>query len=169
MSRSACPITLRPATPGDRFLIRRWLGEPEVEAAWGNRASAEAEIALAMESPSALCRVIESGGEAIGYGHAVDAGVWGDPLPPELPAGCWDVDLFVASAAHREGDCERQALRELSDEVFGTTLAVACCHFVSVRNEGAVRASERAGFRWLRIWQDPIFGPCWVLLKDRPR
>ncbi len=48
---------LRPATPEARFRIRRWLAEPEVEAGWGNAASAEAEINLAMGSEAAICRI----------------------------------------------------------------------------------------------------------------
>ena len=50
------------------------------------------------------------------------------------------------------------ALALLTAEAFATTLAVACCGFVSVRNEAAVRAYEQAGFRWRRIW-----------LQHRPR
>ena len=60
------------------------------------------------------------------------------------------------------------ALSLLVEEVFATRLAIACCAVVSIRNEAAARAYEKAGFRWLRIWQDPIDGPCWVMLKERP-
>lgn len=168
MTASSESLVLRTASPADRFLIRRWLADPEVESWWGSRAGAEAEIALAMESPSALCRMIECNSEPIGYAHAVDVGLWNEPLPQELPAGCWDIDLFIGSAERRARGYGGRALELLTDEVFATTLAVACCIFVSVKNERAVRAYERAGFRWLCIWPDRSFGPCWVLLKDRP-
>ncbi len=56
----------------------------------------------------------------------------------------------------------------LTEEVFATTLAVACSAVVSIRNEAAVRAYERAGFRWLRVLQDPLLGPSWLMLKERP-
>ena len=62
MRDSKSPIHLRPATPEDRFRIRRWLAEPQVQAWWGNAASAEAEITLAMSSEAALCRIVESDG-----------------------------------------------------------------------------------------------------------
>jgi RimJ/RimL family protein N-acetyltransferase len=162
------PISLRPATAADRFMLRRWLSDPAIETHWGNSASAEAEITLAMESPSALCRVVECDGEPAGYGHAVDAGLWGETLPPEVPSGCWDIDLFIGSPDRRDRGIELHALTAIAAEVFATTLAVACCTFVSVKNEAAVRAYERAGFRWIRIWPDPILGPCWVLIKTRP-
>lgn len=168
MTASPEPLVLRAATPADRFLIRRWLTDPEVETWCGSRASAEAEITLAMESPSALCRMVECDGAPVGYAHAVDAGLWDETLPKELPAGCWDIDLFIGSAEHRASGYAEQTLGLLTHEVFATTLAVACCIFVSVKNECAVRAYERAGFRWLCIWHNRTFGPCWVLLKDRP-
>jgi len=162
-------ISLRAATPEDRFRIRRWLAEPEIAAWWGNAASAEAEVNLAMSSETALCRVVEAHGAPIGYGHAVEIGLWGEPRPQEVEPGTWDIDLFIASEAHRGRGLGRQALALLTEEVFATTLAVACCAVVSVRNEPAVRAYERAGFRWRRVWTDPLFGPSWLMLRERPR
>jgi RimJ/RimL family protein N-acetyltransferase len=159
---------LRPATPEDRFRIRRWLAEPDIQAWWGNAASAEAEINLAMASATALCRIVESAGAPIGYAHAVEIGLWGAPQPEEIPTGTWDIDLFIASAEHRGRGLGAAALALLTEEVFATTLAVACCAFVSIRNEAAVRAYEGTGFRWRRIWSDPLLGPAWLMLKERP-
>ena len=161
-------IRLRQATPEDRFRIRRWLVEPEIQAWWGNAASAEAQINLAMGSHTALCRIIECDGAPIGYGHAVEVGLWGEARPAEIAPGTWDVDLFIASAEHRGRGLGAIALGLLVAEVFATTLAVACCGGVSIRNETAVRAYERAGFRWRRIWNDPLFGPSWLMLRERP-
>jgi RimJ/RimL family protein N-acetyltransferase len=168
MDAASSSITLRSATPGDRFMVRRWLADPQIEAWWGSQASAEAEIALAMESPSALCRIIESAGQPIGYAHAVDAGLWGDVLPAQIPPGCWDIDIFIGAPSHRGQGVGSRAVELLAREVFATTLAVACCMVASVRNEAAIRAYEHAGFRWVSVWNDPASGPCWVLLKQRP-
>jgi aminoglycoside 6'-N-acetyltransferase len=167
-AHEAAGVGLRPATAKDHSLIRQWLGEPHVEAWWGNRASAEAELSLALASRSAICRVIEVEGVAIGYAHAVDTGLWGGALPADLPPGTWDADLFFGTASHRGRGIGASALRLLKDEVFSTTLAVGLCLFVSVRNEQAVRAYERAGFHWQRIWNDPANGPCWILFAERP-
>jgi hypothetical protein len=90
-------LTLRPATPEDRFRIRRWLAEPEIQAWWGNAASAEAEINLAMASDTALCRIVEADGAPVGYAHAVEIGVWGAPPPRRCLRAPWDIDLFIAS------------------------------------------------------------------------
>jgi RimJ/RimL family protein N-acetyltransferase len=161
-------ISLRPATPEDRFRIRRWLAESDIAAWWGNAASAEAEINLAMSSESAICRIVECDDATIGYGHAVEIGAWNEAQPPDVPAGTWRIDLFVASAEHRGKGLGREALAALAEEVFATTLALACCGAVLIRNETAVRAYEQAGFRWQRIWHDRLAGPCWLLLKERP-
>jgi predicted GNAT family acetyltransferase len=169
MINDANPLSVRTATAADRFMIRRWLADPEIEAWWGSSASVEAEIALATESSSSLCRIIECDGRPIGYAQAVDVGIWSDQVPKELPAACWDIDLFIGSAEHRARGHTGVALELLAEEVFATTLALACCIFVSVKNEPAVRAYERAGFRWICIWHDRISGPNWVLLKERPR
>jgi RimJ/RimL family protein N-acetyltransferase len=168
MTEPLSTLSLRPATPGDRFMVRRWLAEPGAEEQWGSRASAEAEITLAMESPSALCRIVERGGTPVGYVHAVDAGLWGEALPPEIPPGCWDIDLLVSAAALPQV-APGEVLHLIVREVFETTLAMACCILVSITNEAVVRTYEQAGFRWLRVWTDPSLGPCWVLLLDRPR
>jgi RimJ/RimL family protein N-acetyltransferase len=168
VSDSETDILLRPAMPEDRFRIRRWLAEPEIAAWWGNAASAEAEIALAMASDTAVCRIVLFGEEPIGYAHAVDVGLWGGERLQEIEPGTWDVDLFIGSEQHRSRGLGGVALARLVEEVFATTLAVACCGLVPIRNEAAVRAYERAGFVWRRIWNDPLLGPCWLMAKDRP-
>ena len=58
-------------------------------------------------------------------------------------------------------------MRLLAEEVFATTFASCCCVFPSIRNETAVRAFEKAGFSWRRIWQDPIAGPRWTMVMER--
>jgi aminoglycoside 6'-N-acetyltransferase len=168
MADSECDIRLRPVMPEDRFRIRRWLADPEVAAWWGSAASAEAEIALAMASDAAVCRVVRCGDEPIGYGHAFDAGLWAGERLHGIEPGTWDVALFIGSGEHRSRGLGGIALQRLVEEVFATTLAVACCGLIPIRSEGVVRAYERAGFAWRRIARDPLRGPCWLMVKDRP-
>lgn len=142
---------------------------PEVERWWGSQSAAQAEIRLVFETRSALARIIEVGGQPIGYAHAIDATFWGESLPDGLPPGAWDVDVFVAAPEHRGRGIGGAALDLLAAEVFSTTLAVALSVFVSVRNEHAIRAYESAGFSWVQVWPDPIFGASWLMLRHRPR
>ena len=121
-----------------------------------------------MDSEAALARVIELAGEAVGYAQAVEIGLWSQERPEGLAPGTWDIDLFVGEESQRGRGLEGAALKLLSEEVFTTTLAVACCAVVPVSNEAGVRACERAGFHWQRIWNERLLGPSWVMLKERP-
>jgi len=169
MEGAAYQVRLRPVSSADQPVIRAWLARPDIEAWWGPKASTQAEVTLATGSVHAICRMIEADGQAVGYGHAVDATVWGDALPDDLEPGTWDLDLFIASEAHRNRGIGARALALLKEEVFATTLAVAVCVFPSIANERAVRAYEKAGFRWKRVWHDPVAGPSWFMVAERPR
>lgn len=161
-------LQLTPVGPSDQTLIRRWLRDTDVQAWWGNVAAAEAEIALAQQSEGAIARMIKLGDDSIGYAHALDVAGLEPPLPAALKAGTYDCDLFIGSADHRGRGYGQRALELLAGEVFATTLAIACSIVVSVRNERAVRAYERAGFRWQSVWQDPVSGASWVMVRQRP-
>jgi aminoglycoside 6'-N-acetyltransferase len=161
-------VRLRPAVAEDRFRIRRWLAEPEIGAWWGNAASAEAEINLAMSSEAALCRIVDCEGLPAGYAHALEVGLWAQERPAALAPGTWHIGYFLASGQHRERGLGSAVLALLAEEVFATTLAVACSGVVSIRNEAAARAYERAGFHWQWIWSDRLLGPSWLMLKERP-
>jgi aminoglycoside 6'-N-acetyltransferase len=160
-------VRLRPASRADWDMIRRWLARPDIEGWWGPLSATEAEVNVALASAHAICCIIEASGEAIGYAHAVDATIWGEALPEDLEPGTWDLDLFIASEEHRGKGAGAAALALLKDEVFATTLAMAVCVFPSVRNERAVRAYEKAGFRWKRVWHDPHAGPSWFMVAER--
>jgi len=162
-------VRLRPATRADWDLIRSWLAHPDIQEWWGPLSATEAEVTMALGSQHALCRVVEASGEAVGYAHAVDATLWGESLPQDLEPGTWDLDLFIASEQHRGKGVGQAALTLLKEEVFASTLAVAVCVFPSVKNERAVRAYEKAGFHWKRIWNDPQGGPSWFMVAERPR
>jgi hypothetical protein len=160
-------LRLRPAAPEDRFRIHHWLATPDTELWWGARASAEAQITLAMGSAAGLCRIIEHGGDPIGYAQASEIGLWSEAWPKELPPGSWQVAVLLA-AGPRQAERHQRALAAITHEVFATTLAVACVAAIPVTCEPAVRAYETEGFRWLRIWHDPLLGAVWLTLKERP-
>ena len=162
-------MRLRPAVFSDWPLIRSWLARPDIQRWWGPQASAEAEVLLALGSTHAICRIIEVDDTAIGYAHAVDATLWGEELPEDLAPGSWDLDIFIASEDHRGQGVGAEALGLLKQEVFGSTLAVAVCVFASIENEAVVRAYEKAGFRWQRVWHDPAGGKSeWFMVAQRP-
>lgn len=168
MASAEPELSLRPATMADWDLIAPWLARPDIERWWGSRAAAEAEVRLALQSTSAVCRLIEIDRAPIGYAQAIDLAIVGADLPEGLPPGTWDADLFIASPEHRARGYGQRALRLLAGEVFATTLALAISVFAPISNEPAARAYEKAGFRWQRVIDDPIFGPSWLMLIERP-
>ena len=166
---AAGDIRLRPAQLRDRDLIRRWLARPDIQDWWGPLSQTEAEVNIALQSEQAICRIIEAGGNPIGYAQAIDAAMWGADLPQDLEPGTWDLDLFIASEDQRGKGAGQKALSLLKDEVFETTLAVAVCVFPSIKNERAVRAYEKAGFKWKSLWNDPALGHSWFMVAERAR
>jgi len=161
-------VSLRPATDDDWQSLRVWLARPEIQRWWGPSAASEAEVIVALGSEHAIARMIQVDGRDIGYGHAADASLWGGDLPDDLPPGTWDLDIFIAEPDFRGKGIGATALTLLRDEVFHTTLAVAVSVFPSIENEYAVRAYEKVGFQWQRIWNDPVCGPSWFMVYPRP-
>ncbi len=153
--------TLRPITDGDRFRVRRWLREPHVAQWFGSRGAAEAAVTLAEQSQTALVRIIEHGGVAIGYAHALDIG------DAQVPPGAWTADVFIGVPEWRGRGLGAQALALLARDVFATTLATGLNVRVAVRNEAAVRAIEKAGFKWRSVGEDALLGPCWLMVMER--
>lgn len=169
MNSKPPPLVLRPATDRDWGLVRGWLKRPDIQRWWGSLAAAEAELRIAAETPSSIRRIIEIAGVPAGYAQAVDAGLTGDEAQLALPPGTWDMSLFIAEPALRGRGHGLAALRAMQREVFGSTLALGLSVVVSVRNEAAVRIYEKAGFRWLRVLNDPLFGSSWLMLCERPQ
>ncbi len=161
-------VVLRPVLASDWDTIRTWLRLPEVQAWWGTAASTEAEVRMVLETPSAMPRLVIAGSEPIGYVHAIDALYWGSGLPDGMLAGTWDIDAFIAAPGWRGRGAGRRAVELMAGEVFETTLAPAVSIFTSIANESTIRAHERAGFHWVRVHNDPIQGPCWMMIKERP-
>jgi aminoglycoside 6'-N-acetyltransferase len=161
-------VRLMPATIGDFERIRRWLAREDIQRWWGPQAATEAAVLTALGDRSAICRLVHWNGGPVGYAQAIDAAAWGSDLPDELAPGTWDLDIFIAEEACRGRGIGAAALRLLGAEVFATTLAPAVCIFAAVDNERAVRAYERAGFKWRRIWHDPPHRPEWFMVLERP-
>jgi RimJ/RimL family protein N-acetyltransferase len=161
-------IALEPLEPADGDRVRAWLRQPEIQAWWGGLAAAEAEIAIASDSVSAIQRMIVASGATIGYGHALDADLVRSSHTDRLPTGAYVVSLFIADPAHRSRGAGEAALAAMTREVFSSTLAVACATVVPLRYEPAVRAAERAGYRWIGVSNDLDAGQSWLMIRERP-
>ena len=161
-------IALRPADERDWALIDGWLHQPLVQRWWGSLAAAQSEVIAALRSDMGLCSIIEVDGVAAGYAQAQDARPLGPGLPAALTAGMFRVDAFIGDPARRGQEIAQAALHLVAEEVFATTLALAVIVVAPIRHEAAVRAYEKAGFKWVRVIADPLLGPSWLMRLDRP-
>jgi GNAT superfamily N-acetyltransferase len=161
-------LTQRTFTTADRFVLNRWLGEAHVADWFGSRAIAEAEVALAQSSPSALVRMILLDGRPIGYLQAIDAGLIGGRRAATLVDGVYVMTAVIGVADARGKGHGAAALAQLRADLFATTLAPAAAVLVPLAHERAVRALEVQGFTWREVWRDAALGACWVLASDRP-
>lgn len=160
-------IDLRPADARDRFALRSWIADPAVGLWTMSRAGAEAAILLAFDLPVAMPRFVTSQGADIGYLHVLD-----QPRPPAgshdgIPAGAMMVDVIVSPRATLGVDTAGAMIEAYAGEAFATTLVPTLTASVPLRLEAAVRAFERAGFRWCRIERTGMAEPSWLMRKDR--
>ncbi len=161
-------VALRPATDGDWPLIERWLRQPEVQRWWGALSAAQAEVLAALSSDMGLCSIIELDGCPVGYAQAQEAQPLGVPLPAGDIAGTFRVDAFIGDQSARTKGIGQAAIKLVAAEIFTTSLAVAAIVVVPIKYEAAVRAYEKSGFRWVRVIDDPLLGPSWLMRLERP-
>lgn len=159
-------LTLRPARDGDWTQIHGWLRQPEIQRWWGSLSAAEAEVIAALRADMGLCSMIEVNGLPIGYAQAQDTQPLADVAHAQT-AGTFRVDAFIGEAKVRGQGWGQAALQRVCDEVFATTLALAVIVIVPLKHEAAVRAYEKAGFKWVRVIDDTLLGPSWLMRMER--
>ena len=141
--------------------------QSEVQRWWGTLSAAQAEVLAALSSDMGLCSIIEADGEGVGYAQAQEAQPVGDGLALADTAGTFRVDAFIGEARFRARGIGQAAIALVVAEIFSTTLAVAAIVVVPIKYEAAVRAYEKAGFRWVRVIDDPLLGPSWLMRVGR--
>ncbi len=161
-------VTLRPATSADSALISGWLRQAEIQRWWGSLGAAEAEVRAALLAPMGLCSIILVGDVPVGYAQAQESQPLSPGDPPADIAGTFRVDVFVGESRFRRQGVAQTALGLVTAEVFATTLVLGCIAVVPLRTEAAVRTYERAGFTWVRVIEDALLGPCWLMRCARP-
>lgn len=120
-----------------------------------------------MRADMGLCSMIEVDGRPVGYAQAQDTQSLGASVPHALISGTFRVDAFIGEAGFRRQGVGQSALRLVAAEVFATTLVPAVIVVAPLKHEAAVRAYERAGFKWLRVIDDPLLGPSWLMRLER--
>jgi RimJ/RimL family protein N-acetyltransferase len=143
-------IRFRKLERGDLPLMHRWLNTPHVAEWWDDESLTLDEI-IAKYSPridgreDVRCFVIVLGDAAIGYIQEYPAS--------ENSAG---IDLFIGEIRFHHRGLGASIIRQfLNDIVFSDPAVESCIIDPSVTNRGAIRAYEKAGFRFFKTEMNP--------------
>ena len=143
-------IRFRALNRGDLPLMHRWLNTPHVVEWWPDEAVALDEI-VAKYTPridgleDVRCFVIVHGDRPIGYIQEYPLG--------EHSAG---IDLFIGEVEFHHRGLGAPIIRQfLNDVVFANPAIESCLIDPAVSNREAIRAYEKAGFRFLRTVTNP--------------
>src|ERR1700756_148908 len=141
---------------GDLPLMHRWLHTPHVVEWWPDEALTLDQI-IAKYAPridgkeDVRCFVIVSGDAAIGYIQEypmVESEYASQIAEAERAVG---IDLFIGEVEFHHRGLGSPIIRQfLNDIVFADQAIGSCIVDPAVSNRGAIRAYEKAGFRFLK-------------------
>lgn len=169
MPRSVEKVRLQPFdSDRDLALVSAWLRRPHVIRWWGDPQK---------QLPAVLERPI-GGGDALILADDVPVGYVRWQQTPraeleaaglhEIPEGSVDIDIAIGEADYISSGVGSRAI-ELVIRRLGSEGSVPLVMMAtSVENAMAIRAYERAGLRRLRTFDDPEYGPCWLLVYEAP-
>lgn len=155
-------IHFRTLDRGDLPLMHRWLNTPHVVEWWPDDALTLDQI-IAKYSPridgkeDVRCFVIVHGDAPIGYiqRYPIDGNseYARHVAAPERAAG---IDLFIGAVEFHHRGLGAPIIRQfLNDIVFSDPAVESCIIDPAVSNRGAIRAYEKAGFRFLKTVTNP--------------
>src|ERR1700730_13119143 len=155
-------IHFRTLDRGDLPLMHRWLNTPHVVEWWPDEALTLDQI-IAKYAPridgkeDVRCFVIVHGDAPIGYIQeypiAEDSEYAQHIAPAERGAG---IDLFIGEVEFHHRGLGASIIRQfLSDVVFGDRSDESSIIDPAVSNRGAIRAYEKAGFRFFETITNP--------------
>jgi len=152
-------LSFRRLTEPDVPLLHRWLNAPHVLEWWDRPGPAPDEVRekylpRVIEPSDATPYIICREGLPIGYIqlYSVEPGAWG--LPDVRPGV--GVDLFIGDARYLHRGLGPEILRQFVREIVFRDETVTTCYIdPSPRNRIAIRAFEKAGFRYVGTGADP--------------
>lgn len=169
-------IRFRPLALADLPLLHRWLNEPAVARWYGtgpDYATVEKKYAprIAGETPTAPFLMLY-GNQPIGYIQTyriADYPAYARSIGAADDTGAWGIDMLIGEEARRGRGLGAAALRAFTQEiVFAQLGATACLIDPHPENAVAIRAYQRAGYRFVRaIAADDSGEPVWLMRLAR--
>ena len=164
--RHATPeVRLRPYDrDAHRDLVVGWLNEAHVVRWWGRPEDTVPRLEREPDAPHAL---IEENGVPVGYLRWQRVGRQDlDAVGLQaVPDGSIDIDIFIGPPEKLGQGLGGQALEVLVAHLTEATDAQLAGLCTGVDNHHAIRAYEKAGFAKLQQFDDPVYGPCWVMAR----
>jgi len=161
-------ISLEPCDPEqNRELLYKWFQAPHVAKWWGDADRALEEV---------RCPAVDGGNAFIAVNSAFVGYVrWQVPSRAELeaaglhdiPENAVDIDIAIGEPDYMGRGVAPHALQLLVQFLFSTTKAPLIMMCTSVDNHRAIRAFKKAGFKRVRMFQDPGYGSMWLLTVKR--
>ncbi|MEW6363573.1 MAG: GNAT family N-acetyltransferase [Acidobacteriota bacterium] len=167
MPRLVERVWLEPFDPErDVVHLAAWVRAPHVARWWGDP---ETQLPAVLERPA-------GGGDALIVADAVPVGYirWQraprDELEAaglhEIPAGTVDIDIAIGEVEYVGCGIASRALTLVVENLAVDRSIPMVMMATSVENTMAISAFEKAGFRRLRKFEDPEYGPMWVFSLD---
>jgi aminoglycoside 6'-N-acetyltransferase len=155
---------IRPMTPGDLALIRRWLETPEVVRWWGQPDEQYALVSDDLDHPDMAQFIVAIDDHPFAYVQCYALGTWNEGFGAQ-PPGTRGIDQFIGEPdmigqGHGSG-----FLRQFAD----TLLASGLPRIVTdpdPDNGRAIRAYAKAGFQNDRLVETPD-GLALLMVRDR--
>lgn len=147
-------------------LLARWLACDHVRRWWGEP---EQQLDLCLDRP-------ETGGHGLIFHHDRPVGYlrWQQVDPEDLaavgltgiPQGAVDMDILIGEIECVGQGIGPQALGLMIQQLRHDRQTPMIGMTTSIENQAAIRAYEKAGFhRWMQ-YEDPSYGPCWVMVIE---
>jgi aminoglycoside 6'-N-acetyltransferase len=155
---------IRPMTPGDLSLVRRWLETPEVVRWWGQPDEQYALVSDDLDHPDMAQFIVAIDDHPFAYVQCYGLGTWNEGFGAQ-PPGTRGIDQFIGEPGMIGQGHGSGFLRQFAD----TLLASGLPRIVTdpdPDNGRAIRAYAKAGFQSDRLVDTPD-GLALLMVRDR--
>jgi aminoglycoside 6'-N-acetyltransferase len=154
---------------GHKLMLADWLKHPHARQWWGDPAG---NLHQAVEpEPSLGQALIQFDERPVGYlrWQRLSRSNLATIRMPNPTDGVVDIDVLIGEPSFRDRGVAAEAIGQLSRRLLADPTVDRLVMCMSIENRAAVRASEKAGFVRSVQYEDPEWGPCWVLVyPDTP-
>lgn len=156
-------VTLAPFDPRqDAERLAAWLRAPHVSRWWGDP---DTQLKSVLKEPvGGEHALIVADDVPVGYvrwekasrAELQEAGLH------EIPDGTVDIDIAIGELAFVGSGVASRALKIVVEKLISAMSLPMIMMATSVENKMAIRAYEKAGFRRVRVFNDPEYGQMWL-------